>query len=293
MTEFESMLQTAESALESIAGDGDGSDGTDDHIESVVGDLEAIETVLDEAETILESIDLTELPDAIDEDQLLDAIETGEIPDAVRDSEDAEVVKLRQVIRAINMRELLGAADVSQLWEAKRSLDDATDELARSGEAEDAGMVEEAAATVKDDESLIGDEDDELVETDADDLMETGVREAMDDFEIEGGDLSEYEELIQQQAIEGVDAFRDALLKAHGKFERVVEENRERTRNIDRTTNSRSPTAVSTITTDRADLASTPNYSTMPRQVRHSSAPSRRQIYGDRFRQERQKRGYD
>lgn len=274
-------------------------------LESVLGDVDGVETLLDEAETMLESIDFAELPDAIDEDEVLEAVEIGEIPAALRDSEHEEVVKLRQVMRAIDARELLGAADVGDLWEAKRGFDDAVDDLANGDDDGDDGLAEKAAKAVTDDDGDDGEnglvqeaaetvtDDEELIETEVDEMLETGAREAMEDFDLQDGDLSEYETLIQQQAIEGVDAFRDGLLRTHGGFEQVVEFNRERTRNIDRRPNSRNPTAVSTIVTDRGDLATTPNYATMPRNVRHSNAPSRKHIYGRRFELERKRRGYD
>ena len=313
---FETKLAKAESMLESIAAGAasdDDADATDAIAETVdditdgedrdglVGDLQDVLTVIDQAEDVLESIDFSELPDAVDREQVLEAIELGNIPDALGDSDDDDVVKLRQLVRAINMRELLGDVDVTQLWSSKREAEDAADDLtddeddegvigkaasALTGDDDDGGMIDEAT-------DRVGDEGDELIETDADDVMEMGAQAAKSDFDIGDGDLSAYEEIIQQQAIEGVDAFRDGLLRAHGTFERVIDENRERTRNIDRQPSSRNPTAVSTIQTPRSDVASVANYSTVPRKVRHSNAPSRKQIYGDRFRRERERRGYD
>lgn len=313
MTDLESLLTEAESTLQELTdserlGDVDASEAVEDGIdalqddstaaggddgndsEGIAGDLESVVTVIDEAEDVLGSIDFSELPDSIDEDEILEAIEAGEIPAALEESEEGEVVKLRQVIRAINIRELLGAADVSELWESKRALTDAVDDL--TDDDEDEGLIGEAATKVAD---AVDDrsDDDELIETDVDEMLDVAGEKAREDFDLESGDLGEYEAIIQQQAIEGVDAFRDGLLKAHGKFEKVVEYNRERTRNIDRSTSSRNPTAVSTIVTDRGDLGSTPNHATIPRQVRHSNAPSRKQIYGRRFELERKQRGYD
>ena len=313
---FETKLAEAESMLESIAvgaGSDDDADTTDAIAETVddvtggedrdglVGDIQDVLEVIDEANDILESIEFTELPEAVDRDQVLEAIELGNVPDALSDSEDEDVVKLRQLIRAINMRELLADVDVTQLWSSKRDAEAALEDL--TDDEDDQGVIGAAATAMAGDgddggvldgvRDRVGDDDDELIETEADDVMEMGAQVAKSEFDVGDGDLSAYEEIIQQQAIEGVDAFRDGLLRAHGKFERVIDENRERTRNIDRQPSSRNPTAVSTIETPRADVASVANYSTVPRTVRHSSAPSRKQIYGDRFRRERERRGYD
>ena len=291
------IAETVERGTDALAG-AEGSDG-------ILEDVEAVMGLLDEAEAVLESIDFSELPDAIDEDEVLEAIDTGEIPNVLEESEDPDVVDLRKLIAAINVRKFLEAADVGDLWEAKRGVEAAADELTGDGEEGETGVVERAASAVAGDEEGDGEDegvveraasavagDGELLDADVGQMVESSAREAMGDFDPGDGDLGAYEAIIQQQAIEGVDAFRDALLRTHGALEAVVEENRERTRNIDRSTNSRNPTAVSTIVTSRADLASTPNYSTMPRSVRHSNGPTRKQIYGARFERERKKRGY-
>ena len=319
MTELNELLETAESTLQTLTDDSSSAESIDvesaidagkDAIDSgkdamdtdtdtvdggdengVLDDLDAVIRAIDEAESMLESIDFTELPDAIDGETVVDAIDAGEIPAAVQESEDADVVKLRHVMRAIQMRELLAAVDVSALWEAKRGFDDAIEDVA--GDSDDGGVVQKAADAATGDDGVVGDDDDELIETDLDDATDMAASAAMDDFELSDGDMSEYEAIIQQQAIEGVDAFRDGLLKAHGKFERLYELNREKMRMQDTQPNSRNPTAVSTITTERTGVGSVPNYSTMPRQVRHSNAPARKHIYGKRFEWERTRRGYD
>ena len=313
MTEFNDMLETAESTLQTLTKDSTSAESTDlesaidagkDAIESgkdtvdggdengVLDDIDAVIRAIDEAETMLESIDFTELPDAIDGKEIVEAIDAGEIPAAVQESEDADVVKLRQVMRAVQLRQLLSTVDVSELWEAKRGFDDAIEDVA--DDADDGGVVQKAANSISGDEDgIVGDDDDELIETDVDDVTDTAASAAMEDYELSGGDLGEYEEIIQQQAIEGVDAFRDALLKAHGKFEQLYEVNREKMRMQDTQPNSRNPTAVSTIVTDRRAVGSVPNHSTMPRKVRHSNAPGRKHIYGKRFEWERKRRGYD
>ncbi|ELZ08641.1 hypothetical protein C479_14918 [Halovivax asiaticus JCM 14624] len=253
---------------------------TDEVSESPGTDLQAVVTILQEAETVLEAIDVEALPEAVDADAIRDAIEFGEIPDALRGDESADAVSLRKVIQAIDLGRTLAAMDVNQVWEAKRSIEGATDELGgdRSDGDDDGllgGMLDSAGI------------DGELVDTE---LVDTAAEELKDDVDIESGDLSAYQAVIQQQAIEGVDAFRDALLSTHGTFERIVETNRELMRRRDRQPNSRNPTAVSTLPTGRADVASVPNYATIPRTIRHSDGPTRSHIYGDRFRREREKR---
>lgn len=291
-----------ESAVESLAaavtGDGSNGDG------SLGEDAKAIVTIIREAEEVLNAIDVSELPEAIDGDQVREAIEVGEIPDALRDDENAEVVKLRQVIRAINLGKTLASMDVTDVWESKRSIDDATDELDDDDDGGlfgDEGLIaggEDSLLGGGDGEGILGDDSDggltdDLFDTDLDHAMDAAAEELKGDIDIQSGNMSAYQEVIQQQAMVGVDAFREALLKTHGQFERIVETNREKMRQQDRQPSSRNPTAVSTIASSRSDVSSVPNYATMPRTVRHSNAPTRSHIYGDRFRREREKRGYE
>lgn len=259
-----------ESAADSLAAAVSGDDSNGD--ESLTEDVGAIVTILREAEEIIDAIDVSELPDAVDADAVREAIELGEIPDALQGDENAEVVKFRQVIRAIDLGQTLASMDVTDVWESTRSIDDATDEL---DDDEDGGLT------------------DDLLDTDLDRAMDVAAEELKEGVDIQSGDMAAYQEVIQQQAMEGVDAFREALLKTHGQFERIVEANRETMRTQDRQPHSRNPTAVSTIAPVRSDVSSVPNYATMPRTVRHSNAPTRTHIYGDRFRREREKRGYD
>ncbi|WP_254863319.1 hypothetical protein [Halovivax gelatinilyticus] len=291
--DFADRLDEAESTIESFTDSGIGEvlgeasdEGT---IESIREDVEAIVTILTETGDVLESIEISELPDAVDASQLREAIQTGEIPDALDDEDDANVVKLRQVIRSIDLGRTLSSIDLTDLWDSVREIDDATDELAD----EDDGMLDGEEMVGDDEDDGLFDDDDELVETDVDDVADVAAEEMKEKVDIESGNLGAYQEVIQAKAIDGIDEFRDGLLRTHGAFERVVEENRERMRRQDTQPNSRNPTAVSTISSGRRDVASVPNYATMPRTVRHSDAPTRTHIYGDRFRRERERRGYD
>lgn len=333
MTDLETTIADAESTITSLLENddesdlgerisdavGDGIDALEDDdgskSEGIANDLNNVVRLIEETETILQSIDFSAIPDTIDEDEVLEAIEVGEIPAALQGEADEEAVKLRQVVKAVNVLELLQTADISKFWKATREFDEAAEELTDDDGGDD-GLIEGLTESITDEDDgdnglidgvresitgeddgeedgLFGTEDDELLETDVDDVLEMGSKEALSEFDPQAGNMKQYEELIQAQAMEGVDSFRDALLKTHGKFERLVEINREKTRQTDRTPNSRNPTAVSTLVIDRPDLRSPENYSTMPRQVRHSSAPNRTHIYGRRFELERKRRGYD
>ncbi|WP_436344286.1 hypothetical protein [Natronorubrum sp. FCH18a] len=290
---FDALLDEAEDALsnvdELLGGVEDVDELDDSTIESVVGDVETLVTVVRETEELLEAIDLTDLPDAVDGDELLEAIEVGEIPEILADEEQGagDLVNFTQLFRAIDLLNAWDATDLTDLWQEKRELQDAVGELE---DGEDAGMVEDAISDVTngdDDGDLIGDDEDDVIEMDAGDA-----KEALGDINV-AEDPEAYQVAIQEQAMKGIDAFRSALLETHEKFEQLYEMNREKMRRQDTSTNSRNPTAAATIPTDRRDLGGGARYSTVPQEVKLSTAPSRKRIYGRRFEIEREKQRRD
>ncbi|AGB31512.1 hypothetical protein C488_13631 [Natrinema pellirubrum DSM 15624] len=261
----------------------------DDTLETVVGDLDTLVRVAEEAAELLEAIDVSELPDAVDGDELLDAIELGEIPDAVIDEETGatDLVDFTALLDAIDLLNAWNAADLTDVWENKRELDDALGDL-ESGD--DAGMLEDAVSDVAnggdDGEGLLSDEGDSVLDSGMD--AGAAAKEALGDIDV-AEDPEAYQVAIQQQAMRGIDAFRAALLETHEKFEQLYEFNREKMRRQDRGTNSRNPTASSTMPVDRRDLGGGARYSTVPQDVKLSTAPSRKRIYGRRFELERER----
>ncbi|OAQ54068.1 hypothetical protein HTG_00640 [Natrinema mahii] len=259
----------------------------DDTLETVVGDLDTLVRVAEETAELLEAMDLSELPETVDGDELLAAIELGEIPDALTDEETGatDLVDFTALVDAIDLLNAWNAADLTALWENKRELDDAVGDLE---DGDDAGLLEDAVsdvATGGDDEGLLDDGDGVL-----DSGMDAGAaaKQALGDIDV-AEDPEAYQVAIQQQAMRGIDAFRAALLETHEKFERLYECNREKMRRQDRGTNSRNPTASSTMPVDRRDLGSGARYATVPQDVKLSTAPTRKRIYGRRFELERER----
>ncbi|WP_049924576.1 hypothetical protein [Halopiger djelfimassiliensis] len=275
---FATRLADAMDALERLEERTDAVERLDelDDRDAVLGDLEALVTVAEEAAEFIDAVDLSELPDAVDFEELLGAIDVGEVPAALADDTESDVVQVRQLVDAIDLLSAWDAAELGDLWEEKRELDDAVDDL---DDGEDAGLVEDAVSDVADDDG------DDLVETD---IGATEAKELLGSPDPED-DPEAYQVFIQNQAMKGVDEFRAALLETHEKFERLYEYNREKMRRQDTSTNSRNPTAASTMPTDRIAGGSGVKYATVPRDVRLSTAPSRTRIYGQRFELEREK----
>ncbi|THE63738.1 hypothetical protein D8Y22_17095 [Salinadaptatus halalkaliphilus] len=285
---FDALLEEGQDALdnlESVLGDADSLEDLEGStLESVLGDIETLAAVATETEELLEAIDFSNLPDAVDGDDLLAAIDAGEIPDALTDADTGvgDVVDFTQVFRAIDLLSAWDATDLGAIWEEKRELEDAVDDIG------DGGLVETAADAVsgEGDDELVGDDgligDDDMLE-DADPVEALGDIDVMEDPEA-------YQVAIQQGAMAGIDAFREALLETHATFNRLYQFNREKMRRQDTSPNSRNPTAASTMPTERAAVGSGVKHATVPQDVHLSTAPSRRRIYGQRFERERQRR---
>lgn len=288
---FDDLLEEADASLERLEdtlGDVDAIDELEgETVETVVGDVDTLVRVAEKAVELLNELDLSELPDAVDGDKLLDAIDVGEIPDAMANDDEgvSDVVDFTMVFEAIDLLNAWNAADLTDIWQEKGELDDAVDDLA---DGDDAGMVEDAVSDIDDDDDgqLVGDDDEDLIETGMDTASAT--KEALGDIDV-AEDPEAYQVAIQQQAMAGIDAFRTALLETHETFEQLYEFNREKMRRQDTSTNSRNPTAAATIPTERRDLGSGARYSTVPQDVKLSTAPTRKRIYGRRFELERER----
>ena len=303
------LIDDAEACLEDVEACLEGVETTDDlgddELTELVGFVDQLVELVDDLEDALDAIDLTELPDAVDGEAVLEAIEVGEIPDALGEGDGSDVVNLRPLIRAVDLTEAWNAADVHELWDVKEDLEETTEELSSGADDEEDGVVSEAvdtatdaAESVTDDEEIVGDEDDELLEGDVTDTVEDELGEQLgspdladgDSFGLSAEETQAYQELIQLQALEGLEELREAVLYTHEKFRRVYEFNREKMRRQDTSTHSRNPTAVSTMPADRADLGSTARSTTVPRRVQGSTAPGFDRIYGRRFQRELEKR---
>ncbi|ELY79891.1 hypothetical protein [Natrinema pallidum] len=291
-TAFDALIADATESLgrleETLANSEAIDDLDDDTIETLVGDLDTLERVAEEVGELLEALDLSELPDAVDGDAFLNAIEFGAAPDvlATEDEGVTDLVDVTELIGAIDLLNAWNAADLTAVWENKRELDDALDELA---DGDDAGLVEDAVsdiATGDDGDGLLGDDGDGVLDTGMD--AGTAAKQALGDIDV-ADDPAAYQVAIQQQAMRGIDAFRTALLETHEAFEHLYEFNREKMRRQDRGTNSRNPMAASTMPVDRRDLGGGARYATVPQDVKLSTAPSRKRIYGRRFELERER----
>jgi hypothetical protein len=222
-------------------------EGSDD--EDVIETAEEIWEVLDEAEDVLDTIDLEELPDVIDVEELPDAIDVEEIPEAIADGDAGDAIDLTDLKEAIRFRELWEAADIGDLREQQKELEDEIDDV--TGDGDD------------------GDEDGGLLDT------EMGMGDGAH-MQFDPDDRQEAIEEIISTAVQG---FRTALLETHDKLRLLYEFNQEKLGGSE----SLNPTAVSTMPSGPLANSASTRHSTVPSQVKYSRANNPRRIYGRRF----------
>jgi len=236
-------------------------------------DLQHLYRIAQEAAELLETIEVSEIPETIDGEQVIAAVETGELEAAIEEGDVGRAVDYKALLKAIDFANLASTADITELVSEGRDLSDAVDDATASDD--------EAAA-----EGAATDEGDGLVD---------GFDDALGGDEgLGGGGMGNlgnlpdeaYQVTIQQKAMEAVDEFRAGVLEAHDKLQALHDKNREQMRrqHDEQGTNSRNPTAHSTVVTDRGDVGgSATQHSTIPKGTKYSTAPTRTRIYGNRF----------
>ncbi|WP_049898784.1 hypothetical protein [Halococcus agarilyticus] len=254
---------------------------SDHPFEEVQEDVEDLIAVVEEIEELLETIDLTDLPDAVDLSELPDAIDASEVPEAIAEGDPGEAVKYRKLLQVVELGKLWDTVDVREFWRNKREFDDATDELTDDEDDEKGPMAKLR--------ELVGDDD-----ADGDDAgsIEGGGASGTADVnaDAEGGserdDIDVPTETIQQRVqsklSDAVEEFRESLLDTRERVKELKEENEARTEDVEQP-ESRNPTAYSSIPTSRNDMSGRAAFSTVPEETRYSSAPNRPRLYGSRL----------
>lgn len=221
-------------------------EGSDD--EDVIETAEEIWDVLDEAEDVLATLDLEEVPDVIELDELPDAIDVEEIPEAIADDEIGDAIDLTDLKDAIRFRELWEAADIGDLREQQAELEEEIDDVTDDGGDQEGGGLLDAELGMGDGAHM----------------------------QFDPENRQEHIENLIQTAVQG---FRTALLETHDKLRLLYEYNQEKLGGND----SLNPTAVSTMPSGPLANSASTRRSTVPSQVKYSRANNPRRIYGRRF----------
>lgn len=260
---LEELFDRAEDILSRLSEEAEDADTEELH-----EDLAALAEIFDQIEDIVGAIDLEDLPEILDLDELSSVVNAEELPEAIAERDFGEALNPEHIPRLIHLHELWGSVDVFEILESKDDLSEATDELDDGADGDEDGLMDGMSDTV----------DDVTDEVDARDFV---------DRDDGSGTLGTLDPQVIQAATQSkldasVDQFRDVLVDTHARLDDLREYNQERIDSVGQST-SRNPTAYSTLAGHRGAPKGAERFSTVPRGVRHSSAPSRKRIYGSRF----------
>ncbi|WP_423999115.1 hypothetical protein ACOZ4I_10125 [Haloarcula salina] len=247
-----------------------------DSVEGAIDSLDDAHDVADSVEDLLDTVDLTDLLGEIEWESLPEAIELEKVPDAIEDRNPTAAVKLRKLLSVTDMSEVWDTVDARAFWRQSRDLDDELDDF---DEESDDGFFEGVSL-----DGPFSDDDGSGDET-ADEASATDGLEGLGPND-DGFDPESLENAIQSQISDSVGAFRERILEARERLKQLREANIEQSeQRHSKTSNSRNPTAVSTISSHRP-RSGRAAFSTVPEETRYSTAPNRRRIYGSRFDEE-------
>jgi hypothetical protein len=242
--------------------------------EETTDEIENFQEIATEAEELLATIDLTNLPDAINLAELPTAIEADNIPAAVAEGDLQQAIHYSELLAIVEFGELLDAVDVQEFHQHREELAAAVEDVTGDSEFSETWIVFDTL------EEIV-----EILrpENGGDGLVDTIEGEDAIDVALNG---EAQQAVIQSQLHEAIGEFRESVLEARARLEELHEEANEQ---IEETTGglgqpaSRNPTAFSTLTTAWKPTGGTGQYSTVPESTRYSTAPSHRRLYGSRF----------
>lgn len=267
------LVTRAVTAIESLMTDL-GDDGSFDDAQEDVEDLLA---VADEAQELLQTVDLGELTEAVDLADLPEAVEADDLPEAVAKGDPGAAIQYRKLAQVVELGELWSGQDMRELWRNKRELEEATDDVADDSTDDDGAL-----AKMRETLDSLTDDSEEREFFDDSASSDEGEAEA----DTEKDDLDIPSEAIEQQIQSGLDdaieEFRQGVLEVRDRLEDLKAENEERTEDVEQPS-SRNPTAYSTLPSARSDMHGVAKFSTIPSETKYSTAPNRKRIYGSRF----------
>ena len=240
-------------------------------------DIENLMEIAAEGEELLETIDYSEFLETVELDELPEVVDIGALPEAVSEKNAKKAIQYRKLITLVDFGTLWETVDLSAFRQNKRELEDAIDDLT---DTHDEGADMKVWREFK-----------ELLDSITEDGSDTGGGPSGDpgdtaDVSIRSDEVSVPSEAlqasIQAEVDDAVGEFRESVLEARRNVKAARTELDERTGSVDQPS-SRNPTAYSTLESSKKTRKGFFQYSTVPQQPRHTSAPTRQRIYGPRF----------
>lgn len=223
-------------------------------------DIEYGQQIIKESKELLETINIEKVFKSIDMRALPKAINFKEIPTAIANADPKRAVELKHLASLIEFDDLWDAVEVREFMRNKEELEDVVDDK---------------------------DSDDE------DGTDGSSLADSLGPLDSEGGELGgemtqAMQVAIQSKLRDAVEEFRSSVLDVR---EQVKKARDEAQATVEETTgggtgqpSSRNSTAYSTMVSGwkKSDWSSA-KVSTVPHDVRHSSAPGHVRLYGSRF----------
>ncbi|EMA54088.1 hypothetical protein [Halococcus thailandensis] len=264
--EMAALLDRAEGDIDSLLGVLSGEESYGDAKE----EIEDLVDVIEETEELLDTVDLSELPEAVELSELPSAIEGEDVPEAIANAEPRRAVDLTQLASLVEFSELWDAVDVRSFMQNKDELEEATADV--TDDEDDNGGNGESG----DDSGLM----------DSFDMSGSGDANGGEESILDDGQAKQL--AIQSQLRDAVEEFRESALDARDQLKEArdtaQEKVEEKTGGGTGQPSSRNPTAYSTMVSGwKAGGWSSASFSTVPKQTQHSSAPGHYRIYGRRF----------
>ncbi|WP_254545005.1 hypothetical protein [Halomarina pelagica] len=255
--DLDALVEDAETAARDLVEALDSEGGVEDAADAV----EAFLRVVEEAEELLETVDVPGVAASIDPSELPEAIDV----DALAEGDVDGAVRLERLHELVELGEIWKNVDVREFWRNKRELDEAVTDLVGEEAAEEGDSIVGGVGGVGGDggdgvDVNIGDGDEipaEAIQTSA-----------------------------QRRIAAALEEFRETVLDARDRLEIAVETAQEQVPERD-SASSRNPTAVSLAprTRKRLDMGVVGRNSTVPTETRYSTAPNFDRIVGRRLRQ--------
>lgn len=237
----------------------------DESIDDAEVALADLYEVAEEAEELLATVDLSEIPEAIDVSELPELIEAGDVPEAIASGDAGEAINVGALLDVVKLGSLWSSVDVREFWRNKREFEAALDDVTGDDGESDDGVLErmtEAFSSATDDEDGDGIDFDDVSDEVSTDAAQAALQSGLQD---------------------AIDKFYDGLLKTHRRLDELRAINEERTGNVGQP-DSRNPTAFSTLPGPSSGSRGRGlQHSTVPRETKYSTTPNRERVYGTRF----------
>lgn len=231
-------------------------------------DIENGQQIIEESKELLETINIKKLSKSINMRRLPKVINFGEVPAAIANADPKRAVELKHLASLVEFDDLWDAVEVREFMRNKDELEDTVHNVVGDTDSDDGDGIDGSSLT--------------------DSLGSSSLSSDSEGGELGSEKTQAMQVAIQSKLRDAVEEFRSSVLDAREQVEKARDKAQA---TIEETTDdgpgqpsSRNPTAYSTMVSGwkKSDWSAA-KVSTVPHDVRHSSAPGHIRLYGSRF----------